>query len=67
MLPTTVKVYMSGKMCVPLQWEYKLYDLGEAGQPLEFIRLLGKCASQYNESIYVWEDVLPIAMGIQIV
>ena len=45
-------------------WEYRLYDLGEAGQPLEFIRLLGKCVSQCSESIYVWEDVLPIAMGI---
>ena len=45
-------------------WAYQLYDLGEAGQPLEFIRLLGKCASHCSESIYVWEDVLPTAVGI---
>ena len=62
-LPTAVRVYMSGKMCFPLQWEYRLYDLGEAGQPLEFIRMFGKCAAHCSESIYAWEDVLPTAVG----
>ena len=53
---------MYGKMCFPLQCNYRLYDLGETCQPLEFIRMFGNCASHCSESIYVWEDVLPTAV-----
>ena len=37
---------------IPIQSEYKFYDLGEGGRPLEFIRFLGKaCAGRPLEFI----------------
>ena len=34
-----------------MHWEYRLYDLGEAGHPLEFIKFLTKGASHCSDNI----------------
>ena len=49
--PNTVGAYIWRNICFPLQWEYRFYDLGQAGHQLEFIKFLTNCAYHCSDSM----------------